>query len=147
MQTLRTGADVDALCSRCRLELAHVIVALDGSRIVRVQCKTCGTIHSFKSSSQTRGERKTRSASGGVSVVGRGRGAAGRAAAALDDYESLMEGRDLSRAKRYKPAVTFGEGDVVDHATFGIGLITKLLADNKVEVVFRQGLKVLAHGR
>jgi hypothetical protein len=58
-----------------------------------------------------------------------------------------MKGRDLSRAKPYKPVLRYEEDDVLSHATFGIGAVMKLLADDKVEVAFPSGIKVLVHGR
>ena len=58
-----------------------------------------------------------------------------------------MKGRDLSRAKKYQPALRFEVNDVVSHPTFGIGAVMKLLADDKLEVAFPVGIKVLVHGR
>jgi hypothetical protein len=137
-KSLSAGQEVDALCSRCALELAHVIVAMDGARIVRVQCKTCKTVHAY------------RRPGGAIARPAPGRPReGGRRDAEIGDraFEQVMKGRDLSRAPAYLPSLQFGVNDIVSHATFGIGAVTKILADGKIEVAFRVGLKVLVHGR
>lgn len=73
-------------------------------------------------------------------------GAAERRAEAA--FEAARAGKDLSRATRYTPRQAFVAGDVLDHATFGIGVVEKCLADNKVQVIFqRGGERVLIHAR
>ena len=47
----------------------------------------------------------------------------------------------------YRPALRYEVGDMVSHPTFGLGPVTKLLADQKIEVTFESGVKVLVHGR
>ena len=136
MAVYKTGGDVDSYCNKCKLLLAHVIIAMDGARPVRVECKTCRAVHAYKksvpgSSSGTRKPREKKLA-GGITP---------------SDYEKVIKGHDLSRAQRYKTSVNYAEGDVLDHTTFGLGIVSRLLGDQKMEVVFPVGLKVLVHSR
>ena len=79
---------------------------------------------------------------------GTGKTSSGRAAVArASDFDRAMEGKDLSRAKRYKPAITFAPGEVIDHPSFRFGVVTRLLSDSKIEVVFEVGPKTLVHAR
>jgi len=135
----KTATDVDAYCSHCRLDLAHVVVAMEGSRVARVQCKTCRTVHAFRD--------KSAAARRGASGAPRTTRASAKASAMIADYDELMRGHDIARARRYKPSVTFGAGDVVDHPTFGLGLVVRVLSDDKLEVTFRDGSRVLVHAR
>ena len=143
MKTPQVGTDIDASCTRCRLELTHVIVAMDGSRVVRVQCKTCGSVHNYhgnaaKPNLSVKSSRQdTRTKPGSTK----------RQTASMNEFDEWMKGRDLSRAKRYKPMVLFQQGDVVDHATFGLGVVTRVLADHKIVVAFQMDEKILVHGR
>jgi hypothetical protein len=41
----------------------------------------------------------------------------------------------------------FREDDVIDHKSFGIGVVARVLSDQKIEVVFQTGTKVLVHER
>ena len=145
MPTMKTGSDIDALCTRCRLELAHVVVAIDGSRVARVQCKTCGSVHGYRD----RKAAERRKSESHPRIIGASKAGATKksAGATASEYDSLMHGHDLSRARRYKATLSFIDGDVVDHPTFGLGLIMRLLSDGKIEVLFRDGVKVLVHAR
>jgi len=131
MAKREAGTELDAYCTKCKLILAHVIIAMKGNRVAKVECNTCHNTHAYRASipgSRTRARKTARGAS-------------------APSYSQLMEGRDLSTATKYKMAVTFQEGQVVDHTRFGIGLVTRVLSDAKIQVVFPEVLKVLVHAR
>jgi hypothetical protein len=48
MATHRVGGEVDASCTRCRMELAHTILAMVGTKVARVRCNTCGSDHVYR---------------------------------------------------------------------------------------------------
>ncbi len=133
------GGDVDAHCTKCKMELAHVIVAMVESRPKRVQCKTCGSTHNYKSSSDARASAKRAARRSSTTTRS--------STAKANDYETLMQGKDVSRASRYRVSEAFDEGMVLDHKKFGLGLVLKNIGDDKIEVIFRDGLKTLIHGR
>jgi hypothetical protein len=139
MRTHKAGEDIDVFCSKCQLELAHVIVAIARGKVARVQCKTCGSVHAYRAPADARARRSSDGSAGARSSA--------RGGAARPDYDGLMRGRDISRAQRYKPTVTYAEGDVLSHPSFGLGLVTRVLDDGKLEVLFRAGSKVLVHAR
>lgn len=134
MATNRTGGDIDAYCTKCKLVLAHIIIAMKATRVMRVECKTCHGVHAYR--------KQARAAAGTRTPRKTGRGANSPAA-----YEQLIAGHDLSRAVAYKTVSSFASGDVVNHASFGLGLVTRELADHKIEVAFPNGPKVLIHAR
>ena len=39
----KTGGEVDCFCTRCKMVLAHTILAMVGDRPARVKCNTCHT--------------------------------------------------------------------------------------------------------
>jgi hypothetical protein len=137
MPAYKAGSDIDAWCTKCQLDLAHVIIAMVGARPVRVQCKTCRSVHAYKRGAdmKDKAKAKTPRTPGAKASAGRG------------EYDKLMAGRDIARARRYRPADTFAAGDVVDHPTFGLGVVTKLLDGGKVDVAFQAGAKTLVHAR
>ena len=134
MVKLTAGSDIDAYCGKCKLVLAHVIIALKGARPARVQCKTCNAEHNYKKTAPRQGTTRRSTAKSD---------SASKQAA----FDSLVAGRDLSRAVRYGIGETFVEEDVLDHKTFGLGLVTRVLSDNKIEVQFSMGSKILVHAR
>ena len=42
------GDEVDSKCTKCKLILAHTIVAMVGDQIARVKCNTCGGEHAYR---------------------------------------------------------------------------------------------------
>lgn len=58
-----------------------------------------------------------------------------------------MQGRDVSKAVGYQISSLFKERDVIDHKLFGIGVVARVLDDDKIEVAFSKGMKVLVHDR
>ena len=47
MENLGAGKEIDAYCTRCRLDLAHTIIAVVGNQIGRVICNTCNSQHKY----------------------------------------------------------------------------------------------------
>ena len=48
MATFRTGGEADSFCTRCRMVLAHTILALEGGKPARVECNTCHGQHNYR---------------------------------------------------------------------------------------------------
>ena len=135
------GHDIDTYCSRCKLDLAHVIIALSAGQPVRVLCKTCNSEHAFrKPKRKTTGVTKRAASKKSTTIAPQG-------PLSTEAYHQMLSGRDLSRSRRYTIKETFEVDDVVDHKKFGIGLVTKMLGDQKIEVTFREGAKILIHDR
>jgi hypothetical protein len=137
----KAGSDIDAYCSKCDLDLAHVIIAMVGERVVRVQCKTCRSPHAYRGKQAVDGRSKTAPSRMAGKTTTRS------SSSRLSEFDRAMQGKDLSRAQRYKPATTFAIGDVIDHPSFRFGVVTRLLSDSKIEVVFEAGPKTLVHAR
>lgn len=147
MAVMTTGVDIDSYCNKCKLALAHVIIAMNGTKVAKVECKTCRGVHAYRRDPATPAASSTTSkrASSGTTKGTTKRGSKNNIGPS--DYDKVLKGQDLSRAQRYKASAAFSEGDVLDHITFGFGMVTRLLADSKIEVIFPAGMKVLVHSR
>ncbi|MGB8933052.1 MAG: hypothetical protein WCC48_17540, partial [Anaeromyxobacteraceae bacterium] len=44
----KVGGEVDALCTKCELVLAHTVIAMVGEVPVKVECNTCHGVHRYK---------------------------------------------------------------------------------------------------
>ncbi len=133
---VKVGGEVDALCSRCELVLAHTVHAVVGGQPVKVECNTCHAVHRYRPPAgrpagrvpgTPRAERAPRGA-----VVG---------------FDELLASRDASSAQPYSPTRTYAEGAVVDHPIFGRGFVSAVRDGGKIEVTFRSSVKVLVHAR
>ncbi len=145
----KVGGEVDAFCTRCRLTLAHTILAMVGSKIARVRCNTCNGDHAFRSAPGTTDKPSTSSRSSSSASSSSSR--APRASRASEDrvvisFEEQLAGKDIANAPRYSPKDTYKVDQVVQHPTFGLGLVTAVRGD-QVDIAFKSEAKTLVHGR
>src|SRR5262245_2145312 len=42
------GKEILAYCTSCKMDLAHLVVAMKGDQAAKVECKTCKKTHAFK---------------------------------------------------------------------------------------------------
>ena len=122
---------MDSFCARCKLTLAHTILAMVGAKIARVRCNTCGSDHAFRST-----PGRTRAASTPRATHER----------VVLSFEEQLAGKDVAHAARYTPKDSYRVDQVIDHASFGVGIVTAVRED-KVDVVFKFAQKTLVHGR
>ena len=129
--------DLVTRCTRCKLELSHVVVVHNREGIVdRVQCKTCGSEHKYypdkkKAPAKTPKKRK-------------------RTVTKKEDFakefEKLAEKFKEKEPITYSISGSFKPDEVIDHKTFGIGIVTNV-SYQKMEVVFSEGPRLLACNR
>ena|SRR5213594_1584431 len=137
---LKPGGNIDSWCGACKLMLAHTIEAMAGDKPARVHCNTCGAQHSYKPYKPGEAPR--------TSLRRQGAGARPQPRnVRVSHYHKLLNGKDLSLAKRYSLTDNYALGDLVDHPSFGVGIATTIKDGSKMEVLFEGGLKVLVHGR
>ncbi len=136
------GDEVDSKCTKCKLVLAHVIVAMVGDQIARVKCNTCGGEHAYRpppsaSEATAKKRRQERKATGAEKI----------SRASASDYEMLVQGKDLSKPVGYSIKIDLEQDAVVKHAKFGIGIVTALKEGKKAHVAFPDGGRILVYGR
>jgi hypothetical protein len=132
----RAGQDTDAFCGKCGMMLAHVIHAVAATgRPARVECKTCNAIHGYRPAPP-----------GSKSATTKKRATGGRQTPEKL-FNAAIDGVDVSSPTRYTIKDEFEKNMVIDHKKFGLGLVTQSLADNKIEVIFIEGTKILIHRR
>jgi hypothetical protein len=142
--SIRTGGEIDAFCTKCDLNLAHTIIAMVGPKVERVQCNTCRAEHKYRGqqplvkvqSFAAPKKPSTPKAASGTT----------RARPVVVTFDEQLKNKDLSRSKRYSTRETFVVDDVVDHPTFGLGIVTAVRGD-KVDIAFKQEDKTLVHGK
>jgi hypothetical protein len=139
MAELKTGGEVDSFCGKCKMLLAHTVLAVAGGKIARVRCNTCKSEHAYKA-----GAPVTR-----TSRAGGKKAATPRAAEkpAVDSFEVLSKGKDLGAARRYNVKEKYEVGEVVDHPTFGLGVVAAVRALEKMDVAFQLGVKTLVQNK
>lgn len=136
--THKTGGEVDAFCSKCNLNLAHTILAMVGSKIARVKCNTCQADHVYRgiqtamqANSFTKPRKSSKLSAADKVTIG---------------FQERIEGKDASKARTYSPKDTYAMDELINHPTFGLGIVADVRPD-KVTIHFKADEKVLVHGR
>ena len=118
------GKSVESYCGKCKVNRDHTIMTTDGQTIARVRCKECGSLHKFRDVAELRTIRKA-----GAKTI-----AQEQAATALVWETGLAAAR--GKARDYDMAAAYRVGEVVNHNTFGKGIVLKVHL-NKCEMLFK----------
>ena len=152
---LRAGGEVDAYCTKCRMVLNHRIIAMVGPKPARVECSTCGSHHNYRAGAP--GERAASVSSGAGTIRSSAASTTARAPrgptraeqAALDrekQWEKAIAGKGMSDFRVYRVSNVFKEGDLIRHSKFGDGVVTRIIDQNKIEILFKDEARTLAQG-
>ena len=123
--------DVVTMCTECKNELNHVVIShnMKGT-IEKVKCHACGMEHKYapenKKSPKKRVKRK---------IVDPER-----------DFELLTEKFKDKTPIRYSMSGSFKVDDVIEHNTFGIGIVVGASHDY-LDVIFSEQPRILACNR
>jgi ribosomal protein L44E len=141
------GKEVLAYCTSCKMDLIHWVVAMKGDKIAKAQCKTCNKEHVYKAPKGITepGEQvKKKSTKKEKTKTGEGLTADGTPIA--QEWEKLMNTHKNNPMKSYNTKGLFLLGDKLNHPSFGEGIVGKIIYPNKIEVIFRNNVKILIHG-
>jgi ribosomal protein L14E/L6E/L27E len=132
--------EVLAYCTSCKMDLNSVVVAMQGDRIAKVQCKTCKKEHVYKAPKgvnepSAKPAKKTKAE----------KEEAGEITSIEAEWQKLMSAHKDAPMKTYSMKSQFALGDKLNHPIFGEGIVGKLIYPNKLEVIFRNDIKVLIH--
>lgn len=172
---LTAGDIITTSCTRCNDVTGHVIVAMVGNEVVKVQCKACGSEHKYRAPKQPKSKpqapavKKVRAGASRETAAPRASAASGERTVSASRSEAARKAADTRAAARaareaaqtaevwlkaitesddrdgtpYSMKNTYEVGEVVSHPTFGVGKVQQLIKPDKVEILFRQGLKML----
>jgi hypothetical protein len=127
------GADIESMCAKCG-DVWHVVVAMVGTKVAKVQCKQCGGYHRHKAT------EKQKSA---AALIKKPR--ASKAAAVAAPRAPAKPVIDPDKPiKPYKMSEAFLPGDQIQHLRFGVGVVEAAGEPGKISVLFDDGRKFLA---
>lgn len=148
IKKLSAGDIIEARCTKCREVLNHRIVAMVEGKVVRVECNTCNGVHNYypppaqkvakttkKTSETTAKPRKTPSTPRAVK----------RDPLELEreEWASLSPTFDIEKALPYDMNGRFNVKRLILHPVFGIGIVKTVIVPNKMQVLFKEGIKLL----
>ena len=127
--TITVSGEIVAWCTKCKLELAHTIVAIVDDLPKKVQCNTCNAKHNYRTKPQPRSTKAVRKPK--------------LKEPTYEEHLDRLTSGDLSNSKEYNIKGIFEKDEIIDHPRFGIGVVLSVVKTNKIEVLFREGPKLL----
>lgn len=123
-----TGKSALSHCTKCKLNLDHLVISMVGSTVTKVKCKACGSVHKFRDPASVKKPRMTK------------RKVANMPPATLwQAYMAQARGKELL----YNMTGRYRVGDIMVHDKFGKGVVRKL-AMNKCHVIFQDKERLMA---
>jgi hypothetical protein len=157
MKKPKTGGEIDAYCTKCRLDLTHRIIAMVGDVVKKVECKTCNSHHLYRRPKTERDAANARMAKRAEERKAAGGGGGTKAdritqaqKAERDQtaaWEHAIAGQPSSAFKAYRITLILGTGELIHHPKFGDGVVARVIDRGKVEVLFKDGPRTMAHGQ
>ena len=127
---------LETQCTKCKLPLTHVVVLHNSEGFVeRVQCRTCGSEHKYHPDKKAKKPVKKKRAS-----------AKSRKPDAAAIFEQLSAKFQDKKPVPYTMQGSYQTDDVIDHKTFGKGIITGV-SYQKMEVAFSDASRLLVCDR
>ena len=130
------GSDVEAYCPKCKADTTHVVISKYEDEIRRVQCNPCGDVHSFR---KPRGETED--------DVPEPVAAKKRALLKKPGWDDFFAKRHVHDPKPYEFREHYRENAIVNHPKFGVGFVSEVVSDSKVEITFKDARRILVHNR
>ncbi len=127
------GDHIDAKCTKCKDTTNHTIVALVDEKVARVECNTCGGIHNYRPATVKKTPAKSRAAATKAAKINK----------IEAEWEGHLDNADPATATTYSMKMAAKPGILIQHPTFGLGRIISTTKPNKMDVFFRDGVKLL----
>lgn len=137
------GDHIDAYCLKCKLVLAHVVLFKVDGAVSRVKCKTCNAEHKYRGTKPAAGKVSAVPASG---VVRAKKPAAAKAAVNDAPQKWDLKSRNMppeTSIRNYSIKESFRVNQVINHPTFGVGFVEKVVSDKSIFVLFNDAVRLM----
>jgi len=133
MSNIAVGTDVDAYCTKCKMVLAHAVVAMVGAKPRLVKCNTCGGEHNYRAEKPVAKKAVKKEKTAKKTTTRKTR----------KSWEDVMNEAAAKPHKKYAMSGSFHVDDWIEHAKFGLGCVQTFVAPNKITVRFADTTKLL----
>jgi hypothetical protein len=146
IKKLSAGDIIEARCTKCREVLNHRIVAMVEEKVVRVECNTCNGVHNYYPPPSAKEVKAPRSVSGSKprsATVNPRVPKKDPVEAEREEWASLQPSFNVDKALPYDMNGRFQAKNLVQHPSFGLGIVKAVIVPNKIQVLFQDGIKLL----
>jgi hypothetical protein len=125
---LTPGDPLQARCTKCKLNTDHVVVSMAEDAPEKVQCGVCSRKHKYRPPIEKKVPVKR------VPV---------QIETERKQWKTLTANVDSSKAVDYSMTATYKLKTLINHPTFGLGLVQRTAGPQKVEILFEAGKKMM----
>lgn len=166
------GQRIESRCTRCKDIMGHVVIAIHNDEIAKVECCACGSVHKYyppekKKAAKVEKAVRVRAGAERSDVVKEKSVRPSRTTSATESItksttvtKARVKPKELNnealqekwrqyvlpqahKARPYSLNVELSVNDIVEHSSFGIGIVCSLCPPDKAEILFEEGSKNL----
>ncbi|UTF51159.1 hypothetical protein NLA06_04480 [Desulfomicrobium sp. ZS1] len=137
---IQAGSSVESLCKKCKTVTDHHVVVMAGEKIAKVECKVCNARHAYVSPTAEPKVKKPATPRPKKAALASTK----QALALAEQWEKLVT--PCAKPLTYSMERTFQIGDVIDHPTFGLGYVQKLMKPCTAEIQFKDAIRNMRCG-
>ncbi|MEJ2200039.1 MAG: hypothetical protein P8X63_03350 [Desulfuromonadaceae bacterium] len=127
--TLSVGAQIEARCTKCRMNTGHIIVTMSENVPDKVQCNTCNRQHKHRLPITAKKPAVRQTTDPKV--------------AERKEWALLRPSMNSEKATDYSMTAAYKVQTLINHPVFGLGLVQRVVGPQKVEVLFEDGKKTM----
>jgi hypothetical protein len=126
---LEVGSHIDAACTKCKSITSHIVIAKLESLPTRVECRTCSSLHAYRSPRRVSKAPAPRAEVRSPEVIWQ---------------DAMRRARGVSVP--YSTRDNYAVGTRLNHSSFGEGVVARLASTTVCEVLFETGSVKLLMG-
>lgn len=138
-KSYQIGNEILYHCTKCKADMAHVVTALKDDLIKKVMCKGCNTTRVYKEKSHV--QEAAEAAPKSFRAMNEPRKKLRRSR--KKDWNALIADLQDDELVDYDLSQDFTYITAIRHKRFGVGVISKIISEQQMEVIFKEGTKVL----
>jgi hypothetical protein len=142
------GNAAEGYCLECKKDTLHTVLEVSGLQVRLVRCEKCkieGPLkmprHKTRAGLQAALEKKAKQTGTKIRRTRKPQ------VDPSSTFRQLLIGKDISTAKDYNIKMHMESGDIIRHKSFGIGVVTGIVNEQKASVTFEDGSRNMVFGR
>jgi hypothetical protein len=144
MNETEVGHEIEAFCAKCKTDTIHIITSSDGNMIDRVMCQICFSYHRYRQPHARMFDEPPEDLFEVEKVEPPPKKTRKKSAHKIEEtWDSLLTKVNQETSVDYVMSGNYETGLLLNHRKFGPGIIRSIVSENKIEVLFQDGLKVL----
>lgn len=128
---------IEAKCQSCDEITSHTVISDDDDDPTIIQCTVCDETREYHPKKSLKGKSASAKKAGLASKMVR------KEKVGLSDFNKIMAKHDVSEAIPYEMTRAYKEAELINHQFFGVGYVRGTVYPNKIDVLFKEGCKLL----